>query len=813
MPFSESSMPRSFLVKTTKRREDQGEGERGADNFGTKREDLLALQDVISYDRYGDSLRRLYKLSGENMRFTHGKPTQRDTKSEQMAIESYFMSAFKAKQTTGNRELIPPQLWFFPPMSIKDVQCCVPRYQMEAMAPIDLINEQERRSVSRIFNRDMSTREDEDTKKSGKNVFGTQDDTKHRDHYHLNETSSKWIPSAFYPFPRMEFAQDSKENKDHCNLPGNHFSSKRPRTVDESEETSTDKNGVGSVENLQSPSKKRRESETEILSPRYLSLSLDERIQPSVPKEGACDSENSRLAEKQNTIEEQNLSPNGSPSSMGNWKFQEPYEFYWEAKPRESQENERTPEKSISNEEQEPCLKRSESIGGNNEVITERRPDWYVSAPFATRLMERAGWLKYHNLPVRERKRHQGSSVWTPHHLLPNDELNGVLRDFSKRSRSEGNGFWHNVKQNEIFHARDNHPFYPFRVPLNPVPLKEHPSNTDFVDHISAEGNNRIRDDSYNGKEMAEVSRDKSRSTSPDHSNHITKPGRFSDNQKEKAAEPLNDRLSSPVEWGSIGQINISNRSPDHLQPKEIVKGVNQQELPASSLLSHTSKDIASEKVSGKLFSDHSTLALLNNERKPPRVIPEVPLILSCPPSPFWTKARNGSAPKHFGVHADKLAERSTKGKPNTTHHHRCEICGCTFQLRRLLNRHMKTHSFYKRYSCTFCDKGFNDTFDLKRHVRTHTGIKPFKCDKCDKSFTQRCSLEAHQSRIHGVTHKFGFRERRSKMFVCEECGSTFKEDQSEFMNHMAHAHPEKDKIPYSLAKRNNKLAKLVKID
>uniref|UniRef100_A0A6P7FQ74 Protein krueppel-like isoform X2 n=1 Tax=Diabrotica virgifera virgifera TaxID=50390 RepID=A0A6P7FQ74_DIAVI len=51
-----------------------------------------------------------------------------------------------------------------------------------------------------------------------------------------------------------------------------------------------------------------------------------------------------------------------------------------------------------------------------------------------------------------------------------------------------------------------------------------------------------------------------------------------------------------------------------------------------------------------------------------------------------------------------------------------CRICNKTFGLQRLLNRHMKCHSDVKRYLCTFCGKGFNDTFDLKRHTRTHTG-------------------------------------------------------------------------------------------
>ncbi|XP_028405619.1 zinc finger protein Gfi-1b-like [Dendronephthya gigantea] len=119
-----------------------------------------------------------------------------------------------------------------------------------------------------------------------------------------------------------------------------------------------------------------------------------------------------------------------------------------------------------------------------------------------------------------------------------------------------------------------------------------------------------------------------------------------------------------------------------------------------------------------------------------------------------------------------------------------CHVCKSTFSLQRLLNRHMKTHSFYKRYQCPYCDKGFNDTFDLKRHVRTHTGIKPFKCNLCDKAFTQRCSLEAHKTRVHGVVYEYGFRERRAKLYVCEDCGETFQES-GDYMKHLQEKHPD----------------------
>lgn len=60
--------------------------------------------------------------------------------------------------------------------------------------------------------------------------------------------------------------------------------------------------------------------------------------------------------------------------------------------------------------------------------------------------------------------------------------------------------------------------------------LKEYFFNIDFVDYIFVEGNNRICDDFYNGKEMVEVSRDKLRSIFLDYSNYIIKFGCFSDN-------------------------------------------------------------------------------------------------------------------------------------------------------------------------------------------------------------------------------------------------------------------------------------------
>lgn len=74
------------------------------------------------------------------------------------------------------------------------------------------------------------------------------------------------------------------------------------------------------------------------------------------------------------------------------------------------------------------------------------------------------------------------------------------------------------------------------------------------------------------------------------------------------------------------------------------------------------------------------------------------------------------------GARTDDKAKVASITTEDGQSHFCCRVCNKSFALQRLLNRHMKCHSDVKRYLCTFCGKGFNDTFDLKRHTRTHTG-------------------------------------------------------------------------------------------
>ncbi|KAG7496644.1 transcription factor Ovo-like 1 [Solea senegalensis] len=177
----------------------------------------------------------------------------------------------------------------------------------------------------------------------------------------------------------------------------------------------------------------------------------------------------------------------------------------------------------------------------------------------------------------------------------------------------------------------------------------------------------------------------------------------------------------------------------------------------------------------------------------------ELPSPLSLPPIPTPPSSTTHAAampvavsPSPAPVEAAPMATRSV-GQSSSTGKlglFECQVCPKKFQHQRMLNRHIKCHNETKRHLCTFCNKGFNDTFDLKRHVRTHTGVRPYKCTLCDKAFTQRCSLESHMKKIHSVTLKYAYKERRNKLYVCEECGHTAA-TQDELLLHLHTLHPD----------------------
>ena len=108
------------------------------------------------------------------------------------------------------------------------------------------------------------------------------------------------------------------------------------------------------------------------------------------------------------------------------------------------------------------------------------------------------------------------------------------------------------------------------------------------------------------------------------------------------------------------------------------------------------------------------------------------------PPSPSGSLSSMDSEPLSPSCSSTTSESSSTKdlGVGNGVKY-QCQVCHKSYSHPRLLNRHLQSHTPYKKHHCPRCRKGFNDAFDLKRHIRTHTGIKPFHCELCEKSFTQ----------------------------------------------------------------------------
>ena len=106
------------------------------------------------------------------------------------------------------------------------------------------------------------------------------------------------------------------------------------------------------------------------------------------------------------------------------------------------------------------------------------------------------------------------------------------------------------------------------------------------------------------------------------------------------------------------------------------------------------------------------------------------------PPSPSGSLTSMDSEP--LSPSSSTTSESSSISKDNLNGiKYQCQVCHKSYSHPRLLNRHLQSHTPYKKHHCPRCRKGFNDAFDLKRHIRTHTGIKPFHCKLCEKSFTQ----------------------------------------------------------------------------
>lgn len=170
---------------------------------------------------------------------------------------------------------------------------------------------------------------------------------------------------------------------------------------------------------------------------------------------------------------------------------------------------------------------------------------------------------------------------------------------------------------------------------------------------------------------------------------------------------------------------------------------------------SHTQTS-AAENIDGRASATDANNCI--NPTTPPSTT-QPPLRNSCP---------RGRPPRTCGICGKRIHSSQINRHMRTHSGERpftCHLCHSAFTDRGNLKRHMAAvHTGERRFVCHICSRAFSSAYNLKIHVQTHTNEKPFSCDVCKKRFIQSGNLKLHLRTHSG-----------EKPFTCSTCQGSFK--------------------------------------
>ncbi|XP_072844491.2 uncharacterized protein LOC110091645 [Pogona vitticeps] len=114
----------------------------------------------------------------------------------------------------------------------------------------------------------------------------------------------------------------------------------------------------------------------------------------------------------------------------------------------------------------------------------------------------------------------------------------------------------------------------------------------------------------------------------------------------------------------------------------------------------------------------------------------------SPPPLPSPTPPSPSSLPKIV------VKRRTSRFLQNEALQHTvktCPECHVTFNGLASFRRHQMCHTGEKRYTCSFCGKGYCFRSELARHECRHVGRKPHECSYCGEGFDRKWWRDQHQ--------------------------------------------------------------------